>query len=184
MSRPGVPPLTEAQRSDLLAYARQVASHALGLATELPRPPDCPQAGAGAFVAVRRGGAPCGFFGSIETRSLADAVADAARRAATEDARFDPSALEGPLSVSVWLTGPARQVTGPEELSENDGASVAEGLNRAVHLPGLPGIGGGPVGVLSSACVAADLHPKAWRRPSVTIVAFPAMRLDVPAGTP
>lgn len=175
----GPPAVGEAQSARLMAYAREIARHALGLSADRPPPPpDMGDIVAGAFVALRQGGALCGFVGSLRSRPAAEAVAEAAHGAATEDVRWDADPAADEIAVEVWLTGPGRPVEGPDEIDAGDGVRVAEGLNRAVRLPGLAGIGVGVAGLLSSVCVAADLHPKAWSRPSVTVTAFPVVRLD------
>ena len=97
--------LSRSQCAALVEYARAVAAFSLGL-SPAPLPPQGPSGLAGAIVRLRRGGRESGFVGSLTARPIIEAVAIAARLAATEDARYDPRSSEGELDASVWLVGP------------------------------------------------------------------------------
>ena len=156
-------------RRSLVEYARSVAASALGLTKE-PSAPGCGDARAGSLVSLFREGVHCGFLGSLVDRPVAEAVAFAARKAATDDPRFAPLSCAGDVQVDVWLVGSMRSVQGPRDLCPDDGVMIVSGLNRGIYLPGLPGFGGR--GVMASACIAADLHPDAWERDDVSSWAF------------
>ncbi|MFW6369098.1 MAG: AMMECR1 domain-containing protein [Myxococcota bacterium] len=160
----------------LLDYAIEMARTTLSGEPE-PLAPDCGGLEAGAFVALRCGGEPRGFLGTLRRRPLHEAVASAARLAAVGDPRYETGSECVDAKVELWLAGPTRPIDGPGDMREDDGVVVRSGFNRAVHLPGVAGIGEGPDGVLASACVAADLHPRAWQQEEVECLAFPTRRV-------
>ncbi len=126
----------------------------------------------GALVRLRAGAETLGFAGRVTPGAdLAATIAEAARMAAREDARFGPAgragerAAGGEVQVDLFLVRPGGAVEAASPLQPGEGVRVRAGHRRAALLPE----GRSPEEVLRRACIAAGLHPEAWRRGGVEI---------------
>ncbi|HZN35614.1 MAG TPA: AmmeMemoRadiSam system radical SAM enzyme [Pirellulaceae bacterium] len=136
----------------------------------------------GAFVSLKRGGrlrSCCGFLG--QNVPLASALAQAARRTATEDHRFPPIApRELPhLDVEVWLLSNQQPVKARGAAREEavtigrHGLQIVRGQLRGLLLPGVAVDHGlSAAEFLEHVCLKAELPPTAWREDDVQLFTF------------
>ncbi|MGW8256441.1 MAG: AmmeMemoRadiSam system protein B, partial [Thermoguttaceae bacterium] len=176
----------EEEQRLLQATARQVA--AVVQTMQFERFEDAVGAGLaelpvfGAFVSLKNQGrlrSCCGYLG--QSVSLADAVSQAAVRAAKDDPRFPPiSANElDDLDIEVWLLWGEEEVLakGEERVKEvvigKHGLQISQGSRRGLLLPG--------VAVeykfdartfLQQTCIKAGLPPDAWLSDKTRLLRF------------
>lgn len=163
--------LTEAQKSALVAFARQsVAAAVKGsqppalLTIELP-------AASGVFVTVKRRGELRGCLGTLHCRrGLAAEVARCAVDVASEDPRFPPVTVAelAELAVEVSVLGPL------EFVDPNDAGAIVigrhglvaeHGSRRGLLLPQVATEWGWTVEqFLRQTCVKANLPADAWQQ--------------------
>lgn len=136
----------------------------------------------GAFVSLKRSGklrGCCGFLG--QTVPLAQALAHAAKRTATDDHRFPPVApRELPhCDVEVWLLSNQQTVSarGLDRITAvtigKHGLQIARGNHRGLLLPGVAfDHGMSAEQFLEQVCLKAELPPTAWREDDTTLWTF------------
>jgi len=133
--------LTEAQRRELLALAREtIARYVSGQPLpDLPTGPPIYAEPRAVFVTLHKHGDLRGCIGSLEPREpLAQAVRTYAIAAATEDPRFPPvTAAEVPqLHIEISVLSPLRKIASPDEIVVGKhGVVVRQGLRSGVFLP-------------------------------------------------
>ncbi|HSB77519.1 MAG TPA: AmmeMemoRadiSam system protein B, partial [Candidatus Methylomirabilis sp.] len=144
----------------------------------------------GAFVSVKRRGrlrGCCGLFGGPV--SLGDAISQAARRTALEDARFPPvSPTELPyLDLEVWLLYNPQPVksSGASRASEvivgRHGLQIRRGSAGGLLLPGVAIEHQlDAEGFLEQVCLKADLPPTAWKEDDATLLTFEGHAISEP----
>jgi AmmeMemoRadiSam system protein A len=169
------------QRSQLLWLARE----AIRAALQDRKPEACPLAPslreqAGAFVTLtrRRDGELRGCIGYVEAvRPLADAVAEAARLAATEDHRFEPlrsSDLQD-LRVEISVLSPLAPTRADQVVVGTHGLVVRHGGRSGLLLPQVPlEHGWDREAFLEHTCRKAGLAPGTWRLPDAELLSFTA----------
>jgi len=136
----------------------------------------------GAFVSLKREGklrSCCGYLDPTVT--LAEAVSHAADRAAKDDPRFPPIAVEelDYLDMEVWI------LWGPEEIAARGedrvqevtigihGLQVARGSHRGLLLPGVAVEHNFDARTfLQQTCVKAGLPPDAWLKDDTKVFRF------------
>ncbi|HYL79603.1 MAG TPA: AmmeMemoRadiSam system protein B [Candidatus Acidoferrum sp.] len=148
----------------------------------------------GAFVTLKRRGrlrGCCGLFGAPMT--LGEALGQAARRTATEDARFPPvSPTELPfLELEVWLLENPKPVTAPgrdraAEISiGRHGLHIRRGNAGGLLLPGVAVENHlDAEGFLELVCHKANLPPTAWQEADTQLVTFEGQAIGGPVGGP
>ncbi len=136
----------------------------------------------GAFVSLKRRGrlrGCCGVFG--QPMALADAVGQAARRTATEDARFPPvSPTElADLTLEVWLLNAPSPVAsrGVERVADvvvgRHGLVVRRGDAGGLLLPGVAVENHFDAeAFLEQVCLKANLPPTAWKEDDTSLFTF------------
>ena len=136
----------------------------------------------GSFVSLKRGGqlrACCGFLGT--SVSLAEAVANAAVRAAREDPRFPPIAAAelDSLDMEVWLLWGLQPVAarGRDRLQAvtigKHGVQIARGQARGLLLPCVAiDHHLDAKGLLQQVCLKAGLPTDAWLHDNTTLMTF------------
>jgi hypothetical protein len=169
------------ERGQLLALARE--SIAASLERRKPRKGDlAPRLldPGGAFVTLtrRRDGELRGCIGYVEAvRPLADAVAEAARLAATEDNRFEPVG-RGELSqlhVEISVLTPLVPTRAEDVEVGIHGLVVRHAGRSGLLLPQVAVEHGWDREVfLDHTCRKAGLPPGTWRRPDVELLSFTA----------
>jgi AmmeMemoRadiSam system protein A len=163
--------LTDAQKTSLVAIARDAVRAAAGhgrapVAVE----GNFPEA-SGAFVTLKRGGRLRGCIGTLECRRpLPDEVARVAVSAALEDPRFTPltaAELDG-LDVEVSILGPLEPIDPHDPAAfeiGRHGLVVEQGHRRGLLLPQVATEWSwNREQFLAQTCVKAGLSPDAWRR--------------------
>ncbi len=144
----------------------------------------------GAFVSLKRRGrlrGCCGMFGA--PTSIADAVGQAARRTATEDARFPPvSPTElAFLTLEVWLLNAPSPVAsrGAQRVADvvvgRHGLVVRRGNASGLLLPGVAVENGfSAEAFLEQVCLKANLPPTAWKEDDTSLFTFTAHAIAGP----
>lgn len=180
------PNFTEEQKAAIFrAAGRKVACSVCRLANTITAD-DLAGAGEfpvyGAFVSLKRFGqlrACCGFLG--ENLFLADALDQAALRAAVEDFRFPviQSRELHEMKMEVWiLSGPERIVAKGPEIAKfikigKHGLQVFRGQQRGLLLPGVAiEMRLDPIQFLEHTCIKAGLPPNAWTDESTAVFRF------------
>ncbi len=174
-------PLTEVERSYLLALAREgircaVQEHRMPAADEASVPPGRLRELGASFVTLTIEGALRGCTGSIEAREpLAQNVLRSAITSALYDYRFEPVCVpELPLihiEISV-LTPPEPYVSAsPEALlahlaERHPGVILESGFHRSTFLPQVWEKLPDPEEFLEHLCAKAGMYPSAWREPT------------------
>ena len=136
----------------------------------------------GAFVTLKRAGrlrSCCGFLGT--SAPLAEAIAHAAARTATEDHRFppiDPAELKY-LEIDVWLLENMQRVSAQGAARKDaitigkHGLQIVRGEKRGLLLPGVAVENGFDAETfLHHVCLKADLPPTAWREEVTELSTF------------
>jgi AmmeMemoRadiSam system protein A len=177
---PGFPPLTPAERQELLWLARQGIHAALHGTT----PPECraltPALGTpgAAFVTLHHQGHLRGCIGTLAAeRPLHRTVAQMALSAAFDDPRFPPLSMSELPGVIIEISRLSLLVpAAPEEvLPGRHGVCVAQGEHRGVLLPQVAlEYHWDRETLLREVCRKALLPPDAWRRPGTTLMLFEA----------
>jgi 8-oxo-dGTP diphosphatase len=163
---------------DALARLLELARGAIagGPAAVLAPVPAGGHAPAGLVVTLYdAAGAERGSVGTSEPRPLAAAAVELARRAAFQDPRFPPvtPAEHGGLAVELCVLGPARRVTGPDDLRPDDAVRIRKGLRTSLLLPGVArDRSWGAETFLVYACRQAGLPGEAYRDPDTVVEAF------------
>jgi AmmeMemoRadiSam system protein B/AmmeMemoRadiSam system protein A len=144
----------------------------------------------GAFVSLKRRGrlrGCCGLFGAPV--ALGDAINQAARRTAIEDARFPAvSPTELPyLDLEVWLLYNPKPVmsSGADRAFEviigRHGLQIRRGNASGLLLPGVALEHQlDAEGFLEQVCLKADLSPTAWREDDTTLLTFEGQSITGP----
>lgn len=188
------PPLSDAQRSAVLAAANELVAAAVQ--ERRPRIGDPSLEGAstltvmGAFVTLKRQGrlrACCGFLG--RPMPLGEALREAALRTAKEDHRLPPiSPTELPfLDLDVSLLYDFRDVTarGAERVAAVEvgrhGLQIQRGDSAGLLLPSVPVENGWDSETfLRQVCRKANLPSTAWDDPNARLVTFESLALGGP----
>jgi AmmeMemoRadiSam system protein A len=120
------------------------------------------------FVTLRAGNELRGCIGILEpARPLAEAVAQCAAAAATEDPRFPPLSRDelGRVSIEISALAAPVPVSDPGQVVlGRHGLLVSRGRRRGVLLPQVPVEQGWDLATfLRETCLKAGLPPDAWR---------------------
>jgi AmmeMemoRadiSam system protein B/AmmeMemoRadiSam system protein A len=136
----------------------------------------------GAFVSLKREGklrSCCGYL--KPAAALAEAVSQAADRAARDDPRFPPIIAEelDSLEMDVWLLWNEEEVAarGEDRVGEvtigKHGLQISRGANRGLLLPGVAvEYNFDARTFLQQTCLKAGLPPDAWLGDDTTLVRF------------
>ncbi len=176
-------PLTDEERSYLLALARETITEAAGgkLPPRLPVPPPARlNAPGAAFVTLHtRAGELRGCIGSLVAhRPLIEDVRENAFAAAFRDPRFPPvTAAELSdivIEISVLTEPQPLAFDGPEDLIRKlrphvDGVIIERGWRRATFLPQVWEQLPSPEEFLAHLCYKAGLPVNAWRWPDLKV---------------
>ncbi|HLP15155.1 MAG TPA: AmmeMemoRadiSam system protein A [Bacteroidota bacterium] len=133
----------------------------------------------GAFVTLFANGELRGCLGLLKSDlPLTETIAEMARRAATEDPRFDPVSkeeVEG-LTIELSVLSPFKQIAGPEEITiGRDGLMIEHGRQRGLLLPQVAEkYEFSPIEFLEETCVKAGLPRTAWMLEAAHIYSFTA----------
>jgi AmmeMemoRadiSam system protein A len=185
MSGPG---LGDDERAQLLALAREsIAASLEGRALRsLPLAPQLREKG-GAFVtlAQRSDGELRGCIGFVEAvRPLSEAVAEAARLAATEDRRFQPLRLAelANLHIEISVLTTPVPVRAEEIVVGTHGLMIRHAGASGLLLPQVPvEHGWDRESFLEHTCRKAGLPPGAWRLPGAELLSFTAVVFSEPS---
>jgi AmmeMemoRadiSam system protein B/AmmeMemoRadiSam system protein A len=136
----------------------------------------------GVFVSLKRGGqlrSCCGFLG--QSIPLAEALDNAAVRAAKDDPRFppiSPAELEQ-LDMEVWILWGLEPVSAPGKdragaiTIGTHGLQIARGAARGLLLPGVAVEHNlDAKGFLKQVCLKAGLPPDAWEQDDTSLMTF------------
>ena len=174
--------LDQDTRSILLRVAREAITAHLGRREagllELREQPDC----SGVFVTVHVEGALRGCIGFLALQGgLVETIAEAARRAATEDPRFLPveaSELDR-MEVDVTLLGPLERLENPEDFEIGRHGLLIDALGRRGLL--LPQVatdhGWDRRAFLSGLCRKAGIPDHSWEQPGARLSRFEGLVL-------
>lgn len=181
-------------RQALLHHAREAIASRLRGGTAPPSPDFAAQECSGVFVTVRVADALRGCIGFLRLQDgLADTIADAAVRAATEDPRFPP-VLENELDalrIEVTLLGPMERIVDANDFTIGMHGLVLEHKGRRGLL--LPQVavenGWDRARFLSALCRKAQLADRAWEWPDAVLSRFEGKKFseedhDVERATP
>jgi AmmeMemoRadiSam system protein A len=177
-------PISPADRSRILAFARRAVEHAARTGAADPDPPvDGPFAAPGGlFVTLKRrsDGALRGCIGHLQASGpLGETLAEVARSSALEDPRFPavrPDEVSG-LSVEVSILGEFRATAHPlEELRVGEhGLRIRKGDRGGLLLPQVATEHRmDAAGFLDAVCRKAGLPAGAWRDPGARVELFTA----------
>lgn len=189
---PGTGPgggLGEAEKAELLAYARAVIGAALGdsLAV-LPADPERFGRDCGAFVSLHERGSLRGCIGRMSAEGLlVHTVAEMARAAAFEDPRFPRLRREELPEVAIEITvlSPMRAIDDPKEIEiGRHGVHLSLAGRSAVFLPQVaPEQGWGREELLDNLALKAGLPPASWNRSEARLSVFEGLVFGEAGGT-
>lgn len=162
------------------AYARQVIHAALANTDphRIPIPADADRKHHGAFVTLRNAGKLRGCIGTLDpTLPLDEAVADAARSAATCDTRFTPVRRDevDDLSIEVSILSDPVRMQSLDDLELGvHGIVVRRGNRRGLFLPKVATDHHMDRETFLGRCCSekAGLAPDAWREPETDVLLF------------
>jgi len=175
--------VTDLEKAELLALARQSVEHAVltGEAFE-PASPAGPalQQERGAFVTLRIDGALRGCIGFASVvHPLYRTVRDTATLAALRDPRFQPvgPAELARLEYEISVLSPLRRALDASEIVIGEhGLLIKNGSHEGLLLPQVPvEQGWDRVTFLEHACTKAQLNPQAWKDAGTDIFKFTAV---------
>jgi AmmeMemoRadiSam system protein A len=183
------PPLTDAERHDLLRLARDSIRAALrGMAApaNVGSTPSLEQPGA-VFVSLHQNGQLRGCIGSMAAdRPLAQAVARMAVSAALDDPRFPPlrdSELPA-TAIEISRLSPLSPAAPEEVCPGRHGVYLLNGASHAVFLPQVARQQHWDRDtLLSELCLKALLPPEAWKRTGTRLLLFEAEVFSDEGGT-
>ena len=175
------PSLGPEERRQLLRLAREAVAAGVECrpATRFDLAPALAQPAAAFVTLTRRSdGELRGCIGYVEAvRPLAEAVAEAARLAASEDRRFDPvtRAEVGNLSVEISVLSPLLPTRPDEVVVGIHGLMIRYAGRSGLLLPQVPAEHGWDrEKFLDETCRKAGLPPGTWKEPGVELLAFTA----------
>jgi len=164
-------PLTPDEGRELLALARRVLEGFLGSGERLRPDPGNPKfkEKRGVFVTLKTDGELRGCIGyPVPHKPLAEAVAEMAVAAASQDYRFDPlsPAELDRTELEISVLGLPEPVERPEEVEVGrHGIIVSKGYSRGLLLPQVPlEHGWDRETYLRNGCLKAGLGPDEWKR--------------------
>lgn len=174
--------LTNGEKHFLLAVARHALKEEVcGHSSPGPERLDTPalEQTVGAFVTLNKGQELRGCLGLLTSDSpLPDTIDVMARRAATEDPRFEPVSpdeVDG-LTVELSILSPFHKITSAAELTiGRDGLLVQRGSKRGLLLPQVASkYHFSPEEFLEETCLKAGLPRHAWKDEDTNLQAFTA----------
>ncbi len=164
-------PLTPDEGRELLALARQVLEEFLATGERLRPDLVNPKFGErrGVFVTLTTDGELRGCIGyPLPLKPLAEAVAEMAVAAASQDPRFDPLSPGelGRTELDISVLSLPQPVERPEEVEVGrHGIIVSRGGNRGLLLPQVPvEHGWDRETYLRNGCLKAGLRPDEWKK--------------------
>jgi AmmeMemoRadiSam system protein A len=174
---------TPSEKKYLLAVARRALQQEIcgESAQTLPTPieSEALTQRAGAFVTLMDGHELRGCLGLLSSDApLTVTIAEMARRAATEDPRFDPvSKREAErLTIEISVLSPFTRITRPEEIViGRDGLLIQLGRRRGLLLPQVgERYNFSSVEFLEETCLKAGLPREAWTLEEAELYSFTA----------
>ncbi len=168
--------LSDPEKKSLLSIARSAVEAELkGIIFSRPTTiPDSFLSPSGAFVTLHRYGELRGCIGYIESENkLIDTIIEVALKAALEDPRFNPVALEElpELEFEISVLTPTQQITDISEIIVGThGLIMQKGMRRGLLLPQVPTeYGWDRETFLNQTARKAGLPIKAWQESDTKI---------------
>jgi hypothetical protein len=178
--------LTPDEEKSLLELARRALEHYIRTGETLLPATDDPKLREkrGAFVTLKVGDELRGCIGyPLPYKPLAEAVAEMAVAAASQDYRFEPLAAEEMprLRIEISVLGLPEPVRDPKEVEVGrDGIIVSKGPHRGLLLPQVPlEHGWDRETYLRHGCLKAGIGPDEWKK-GAKIEAFTAQVFSEP----
>ncbi|MGE5315586.1 MAG: AmmeMemoRadiSam system protein A [Acidobacteriota bacterium] len=175
---------TREEKKYLIGVARHALEEEIAGGSSLPVPvrPSASEHLAqksGAFVTLMEGSELRGCLGLLSADApLPETIAEMARRAATEDPRFDPVTAQelGRLSIELSILSPFTPIAGPSEIQiGRDGLLVTQGRRRGLLLPQVAErYHFTPEEFLEETCLKAGLPRAAWKMEETSLFSFRA----------
>ncbi|MFA5162073.1 MAG: AmmeMemoRadiSam system protein B [Elusimicrobiales bacterium] len=175
-------PLSEAERKDLLALARQSIARAFD--KTIPPPPELSahpafNAPAAAFVTLHKRGELRGCIGSLEARqTLADCVAQMAKQSAFSDPRFPGLSRDelAAVDIEISVLSPMKRVKSAEEIIPGKhGVLIRKGARGGTYLPQVWEHFRSREEFMNSLCgEKAGLAPGAWKDSGAELYVYTA----------
>jgi AmmeMemoRadiSam system protein A len=174
--------LTQGERQFLVAVARHALKEEVcGVSCPAPEPLATPAMSqtVGAFVTLNKGGELRGCLGLLSSDMALPVTIDMmARRAATEDPRFDPVSPDEveDLTVELSILSPFHPITAAADVTiGRDGLLIQRGSRRGLLLPQVAErYHFTPEEFLEETCLKAGLPRHAWKDEGTDLQAFSA----------
>lgn len=172
--------LSDADKKELLAYARRVLTTVVGDGKSEDE--DCPDANfnqsAGVFVSLHKNGELRGCIGYIEpVATIWDAVRDNTAAAAMRDHRFDhvvPEELEQ-IKIEISVLTPNKQCPIDEIETGKHGVVLQQGGRKATYLPQVWQELPEREAFFSTLCEKAGLEATCWTNPRTKFYKYEAI---------